>query len=85
MEVSNVEKDLIKPKFGTEFNNVEYEKIIKDIKEYIEYNKIIKDTQKRKVFIEKMYKKELFQWNKIKINGVNLSKNVSRKDINKRK
>ena len=57
LKISNIEKNIIKNEFGTEFNIVEYEKLITDLKAYFEYNKLIKEIQKKQYLIEQTYMK----------------------------
>ena len=56
LKISQADSKLIKEKFGTEFNTVEYNDLVTDISEYLEYNKAITKFQNSQIFIEEKYK-----------------------------
>lgn len=58
LTVSHEDRDLIKEKFGTEFNTVEYNELVKDISDYLEYNHSISQIKKKQTLIEKRYNSE---------------------------
>lgn len=80
LKVSHSETNLIKEKFGTEFDTIDYEVLIKDIKLYLENNKTILDMQSTQDSIEMQYTSN----NSIKqqpdlLRGINFSKPMSTK------
>jgi hypothetical protein len=66
LKLSLSEKNIVKEKFGTEFNTIEYNKLITDITDYLYYTKTIDENKKKQDLIETMYQKKVIQIEKKK-------------------
>jgi hypothetical protein len=66
LKLSHYETNIVKEKFGTEFNTIEYNKLITDITDYLYYNKTIEENKKKQDLIETMYQKKVIQTEKKK-------------------